>query len=234
MFPEKFVEYCNKEYVVGNSGEQHLLGANSASTDNNLKIIARLFNKIEPLQTLEIGLCHGISAALFTSLHEESGSGGSHVAVDPYQTEGWDRAGLNALEQCGLNKYIEFHEDFSSQVLANFVSDNRRFDLIYIDGSHLFEDVFVDFYFCQRLLNPGGVILFDDGSTYDVSRVLKFIDRNFTHSLKRIDLSKYLTMSPLKRLAYPAAARLYKVQLAGYEKITLDHDRHWSSKTLKF
>lgn len=229
-----FIDFLKQESLTGRSGKQYAFGANSASTDNNLRVIANLFQEKAPVLTLEVGLCHGISASLFASLHANNEQKGKHVAIDPFQNDGWDRTGLNALESSGLIDHIEFHEDYSSTVLAELVKQERTFDIIYIDGSHLFEDVFVDFFYCQRLLKVGGIILFDDASTKDVSKVVRFIDRNYKHTLQRIDISKYQTMSTLKKALYPIASQLYKVQLAGFEKINSDHNRHWSASMSNF
>jgi predicted O-methyltransferase YrrM len=50
----------------------------------------------------------------------------------------------------------------SGRVLPELVAQGRRFDLVYVDGSHHALDVLVDASLAWRLLAPGGVIIFDD------------------------------------------------------------------------
>jgi predicted O-methyltransferase YrrM len=50
----------------------------------------------------------------------------------------------------------------SKRRLVDLVSDESCFDLVYVDGSHLGLDVLVDAALSWQLLEPGGVIVFDD------------------------------------------------------------------------
>ena len=53
------------------------------------------------------------------------------------------------LEEAGLIGYVEVREQLSGLVLPKMVEENLKFGLVYIDGSHRFEDVFCDFYFVR-------------------------------------------------------------------------------------
>jgi hypothetical protein len=55
----------------------------------------------------------------------------------------------------------------SRKVLADLVTEGSRFDLVYVDGSHLGLDVLVDGALSWQLLEPGGVLVFDDYEYYD-------------------------------------------------------------------
>jgi predicted O-methyltransferase YrrM len=50
----------------------------------------------------------------------------------------------------------------SHAALLDLLRDQRRFDLVYVDGSHLALDVLVDAALSWRLLAPDGVLVFDD------------------------------------------------------------------------
>jgi len=50
----------------------------------------------------------------------------------------------------------------SRRRLLDLVAEEGRFDLVYIDGSHLGLDVIVDASLSWQLLNPAGVVVFDD------------------------------------------------------------------------
>ena len=64
-----------------------------------------------------------------------------------------------------LSKYAGRYEKVispSANALAEFASKGRKFDFIYIDGSHTRDDVFVDALLSWKLLNVNGVLIFDD------------------------------------------------------------------------
>jgi Methyltransferase domain len=46
--------------------------------------------------------------------------------------------------------------------LADMILEKKKFDLIYIDGSHYRDDVLLDAFMSWKLLNENGVIIFDD------------------------------------------------------------------------
>ena len=73
--------------------------------------------------------------------------------------------------------YLDFREECSALELPKLMKQGARFDLVYIDGSHLFEDVFIDAYFVARLLTQGGVVVFDDSTNPHIAKVLRFLRR---------------------------------------------------------
>ena len=100
------------------------------------------------------------------------------MALDPFASTVWDDVGVLAVEAAGLSSYLDLRTEFSSQALPRMIDNGDRFDFIYVDGSHLFEDVFVDAYFGLRLLSENGIIAFDDSTDPHVAKVLRFIRRN--------------------------------------------------------
>ncbi len=64
-----------------------------------------------------------------------------------------------------LSKYVDRYEkitSLSANALAEFVSKGRKFDFIYIDGSHTRDDVFIDALLSWKMLKINGVLIFDD------------------------------------------------------------------------
>ncbi len=53
-------------------------------------------------------------------------------------------------------------KDTSLHALATLISQNEKFDLIYIDGSHKAPDVLADSVNAFHLLRVGGLLIFDD------------------------------------------------------------------------
>ena len=89
-------------------------------------------------------MAFGGSALLFAATHRELGRppSGQHVAVDPFQSVVWDDTGRLALEKERVAGYVEVLQQRSYTALPALLAAGRTFDMAYIDGSHLFEDVF--------------------------------------------------------------------------------------------
>ena len=223
--PRVGLSVCDSQRVLDMTGKVilhpqlvELLGTPGASTASNLRTLALLVEDIKPSRTLEIGLGPGASALLFASHHQAAGHGQqTHVAIDPYQLSptAFDSAGLRALERAGLASFVLHRNGMSSVELPKLIGENASFDLIYIDGSHLFEDTFVDAYFSLRLLNSNGVMLFDDLASSQVLKVVRFLRANMGDCLLEVDLSKYRE----DKYRYQLARLLGRVQLTAFRRV---------------
>lgn len=221
-----------RQQAVGESGRLFTdLGA--VSTVNNLHVLRRLMLERRPQRTLEVGLSLGGSALVAAASHRDNGAAPArqHTSIDPNQAHDWDNAGLSALQRAGLRGYTDFRPFISAIALPALAAEAARFGLIYVDGSHLFDDVFIDAYYGFRLLEPGGVILFDDSSTDHVAKVLSFVCANWANWTEEIDLSGY--RSDGGSLRYQVGKRLGKVQLRAFRR-TGDDDRAWDAPLRSF
>lgn len=223
--------------TMGRSGKQFSdLGSNS--TINNLRFIQQTMRERRPARTLEIGLAFGASTVLFCSEHQRLGHEATkqHTAVDPMQPfQLYDEAGVYAVERAGFSGFLDYHPEYSEFVLPRILQEGRCYDFIYIDGSHLFENVLIDAFYCAKLLSDGGLIAFDDCSDPHVAKVISFIRGNLSDSLKEI----------LPNDIRSSAARLVgKRQLITFERLPYmgPHQprqfttplREWDSKLRKF
>ncbi|MBN8938638.1 MAG: class I SAM-dependent methyltransferase [Rhizobiales bacterium] len=126
--------------------------------------------RAEPLEVLEIGSWEGRSAIFFlqyfrngrlTCIDTFLGST-EHLLRDKWRVE------LPHVEQRFDSNLAEFGgrvqkiKDTSSRALARLGAEGRRFDLAYIDGSHRSADVLADATSCWPMMNPGGIVIFDD------------------------------------------------------------------------
>ncbi len=204
--------------VVGRSGKV-FQNKGSLSTPNNIKMLRAVIMDTKPRRTLEVGLAFGGSALTIATCHKEVGHTDtqSHTAIDLAQSSYWDNAADDALERAGLRCLVRTIEQPSSIALAALHEKGETFDFCYVDGSHQFEDVFVDFYFIARMLNTDGVVLFDDASDPHIAKVLNFIRRNYRDVFEEIDLTRYLH-GPQQKLRRSLAHALGRVQLIGYLK----------------
>lgn len=71
----------------------------------------------------------------------------------------------------------------SDFALASLIVEKRKFDFIYIDGSHIAKDVLTDACMAFRLLDVGGIMVFDDymwGNPRDILHRPKMAIDTFT------------------------------------------------------
>jgi hypothetical protein len=210
-------------------------GLGALSTTNNLGILRRFMMERRPVRTLEVGLSFGGSALAISASHRDLGHAPTHqhIAFDPYQTgeQGWDSAGLVAIEQAGLAAFVDFRPQHSAVGLAQLVGEGAAFGLIYVDGSHFFDDVFVDAYFAFRLLTEEGVVMFDDSSTDHVAKVLSFVRANWSGWTEEVELSALRPDG--NSLRYQVGGWLGKRQLRAFRRTGKDA-REWDAPLQPF
>ena|SRR5216684_5370497 len=224
--------------TVGRSGKEFTDLA-SNSTLNNLRFIQRIMRERKPGRTLEIGFAFGASTLVFCSEHQRIGRSGTkqHTAIDPYQANPlFDEAGVLAIERAGLSDFLDYRREFSEFALPRLLEAREHYEFIYVDGSHLFENVLLDTLYGARLLNPGGIIAFDDSLDPHVAKALRFIRTNLNQALREIRGSQ-----KVKSLVSSAFRRQ---QLTVFERIPSDEPvpadpldtplRPWNSKLGRF
>jgi predicted O-methyltransferase YrrM len=106
------------------------------------------------------------------------------LAIDPFQTESWNGAGLRTLREAGVEDLVEVIEEESQLALPRLVSEGREFDLAFVDGDHRFEGVFIDLYFMTRLVRPGGLVVVDDMWMPAVRTAIAYVERNLAATLE--------------------------------------------------
>lgn len=75
--------------------------------------------------------------------------------------------GLFARFKHNTSKFVEkgvirIFKGYSQYILCDLVSEGKKYDIIYIDGSHQARDVLTDTTLSWLLLKIGGVLIFDD------------------------------------------------------------------------
>lgn len=156
----------------------------SALTAEAGHLLYDLVRQLRPARTLEVGLAYGISTlSICQALHDNGG--GSHTAIDPGQTEEYQGIGLLNTERADLRHLVRFFEEPSQRALPRLAAEGETFDLIFIDGCHLFDYVMVDAFFSDQLIGEGGHLAFDDLWMPGVRKAVSFMLRNRSYSLVR-------------------------------------------------
>ncbi len=172
------------------------------------EMLYRVVREVEPAATLEVGMAWGLSSLFICQALRNNGSG-THVAIDPFQGN-FDNGGIFNVTRAGLGELLTFHERPSQLVLAELMSKQKQFQVIFVDGSHLFDLAFVDFYFSDRLLPTGGLMIFDDLWMPAVRKVLRFVlaNRQYEIAEEYLGTKPAFLKSHLQNAKYQAKKRL--------------------------
>jgi predicted O-methyltransferase YrrM len=140
---------------------------------------------LKPEKTLEIGMAYGLSTLFICQAHHDNGSG-AHIAIDPFEDTRFKSIGLLNIKRANLEQLLRFYRSSSDEVLPQLCAQKDRFDFAFIDGSHLFDRVLVDFFYIDKLLNAGGHVAFDDLWMPAVRKAASFILKNRAYTLVRL------------------------------------------------
>ena len=129
-------------------------------------------------------MAHGKSTLSICQAHRANGSG-SHIAIDPFQEERYNSAGLANIERANLTDILRFYQGPSEEVLPRLWAEGERIDFAFIDGNHRFDYALVDFFYIDKMLEVGGHVAFDDLWIPGVRRVVSFVVKNTPYRLVR-------------------------------------------------
>jgi predicted O-methyltransferase YrrM len=111
------------------------------------------------LRYLEVGTFEGMSA-LWILRNVATAPSATVEGVDPYFDQATQARMQRNLERSGNAGRFKLHRGLSADVLPRLTP--ASYHLIYIDGSHTADDVLADAVLCWLLLQPGGLLIFDD------------------------------------------------------------------------
>ena len=146
--------------------------------------LMKIIDELKPKVTLEVGLAYGISA-LFICQALEKYRNVRHIIMDPSQNKIWGGIGLYNLREAGYQEIIDFHEQPSQLFLPQLENNGVKIDFAFIDGWHTFDHTLVDFFYIDKLLNVGGVVVFDDSTWPSVSKVIRYVLKNRSYTVFR-------------------------------------------------
>lgn len=132
-----------------------------------------------PTIVIEIGLAYASSAlAIAQALVEASPGRARHIIIDAYQTRAFHDAGWDALIEAGLGDVCTLIQERSHIGLSRLLADGMVADAAFIDGSHLFHNVFVELFYLRELVRPGGLLILDDCQYPSVATAVRYFQLN--------------------------------------------------------
>jgi predicted O-methyltransferase YrrM len=121
------------------------------------------------LHILEIGAYEGRGTVFYIDNYLQHPKS-TITSIDPFclsdvTTPLTDQTYKRFLSNVARSNYpnkLELHKQYSLRVLPQLIMQDKQYDYITIDGSHLCSDVLVDACLAYRLLKPEGIMFFDD------------------------------------------------------------------------
>ena len=161
----------------GSDGNTHKIDALVGVRPSDGLLIYELCRRVKPAKTLEIGFAYGVSTLYFLAAIKANGAG-HHTAVDPFEITHWHGIGLTKVKEVGMENHLRFIPAMSYAAFVDLVREGQKFEVIFIDGGHLFDNAFMDFTLGDLACPKGGHILIHDPWMASVSKVVAFIEKN--------------------------------------------------------
>lgn len=243
-------EILTNQKVQTANGEEILL--NSSIDEDEVKFITDLMEKANVRNSAEIGCAMGISSLAICNSLKEISVEGHHIIIDPFQSSDWQNIGKNNLEKAGFKNFT-IYEERSELILPMLVKEGRVLDFAFIDGWHTFDHTLIDFFYLNRMLKVGGIIVIDDVQMTAVNKVTRYIHNypcyEFVGSVKRKQTRSRDLLEGLKSILRPFAKLFGKrfseeifsssllksdksldinASMVAFKKIAEDNDRPWN------
>ena len=138
--------------------------------------------ELAPASAIEVGMAWGFSSVPICAALRDT-SGGKSLIFDPFQTETYEGVGLELVRQSGLAGNCVLAEERSDTALPALFKSGHTTQFAFIDGDHRIDAVIVDFYYINKMLKPGGAVVFDDYQFSSVRRVVNFALAQFHYTL---------------------------------------------------
>jgi predicted O-methyltransferase YrrM len=120
------------------------------------EILANVVKVEDPKSILEIGTAYGYATLHILKALEDKEF--SLTTIDPFQ-KGFFNIGRELIEKTEHKNKVIFIEELSEICLPRLLSEKCRYDFAMIDGSHKFDNFFIDLFYMTSLLNQRGQFL---------------------------------------------------------------------------
>lgn len=181
----------NSKPQVGIDGNLYSIDDTTRVSIEEGFLLNELCQKVRKKNILEVGFGYGFSSIFILSAIIDEPTW-THTAIDPYQYTDWKGIGfasvLHILNYRNADvQSFKLISSCSDIALSSLQSLGKKFDLIFIDGYHRFDDVLVDFYLSTKICNIGGYVVLHDLWLDSIKAVASFINSN------RLDFKEIIT-----------------------------------------
>ena len=170
----KLLEKILDTRMMETDSEGGVVAINSDTPRNQGMFLQKMYDEIKPEKSLEVGFAFGISTLfILEKCREYDRNERCHIVIEPFD---WGNAAIYNIKKEGLEKYIDIRKELSDRVLPTMYLKNERIQFAYVDTTKVFDIVLQDFYFIDKILDVGGVVIFDDATTPGINLVMRFIN----------------------------------------------------------
>ena len=187
-------------------------------------LIAKVVDYVRPATSLEVGFAYGVSTLFICEALAKIGKPARHIVVDPFQFSEWRGIGLRNIRCAGYEDFLELRQKPSETALPQLLSEKTTLDVAVIDGWHTFDHALVDFFYVNKMLRTGGIVVLDDSSMPSVG---KLVDHVLTYGCYRVFAIPSGRGLTVRRLAHFAGLKKSKWPSAIALEKTAPDDRRW-------
>ena len=144
---------------------------------------------------LEIGLAFGTSSIIMLNQLLKLKGSVEYTIIDPNQTEQWNKKGLKHIHsyiktktnsKTSTKKFkVDLIEEYSQHAMPKL---RKKYDFIFIDGSHDEKIVIQDLENSNRLLKKNGLVLLDDVRHEGVKHAVQTFFKKYKKSYAKITI----------------------------------------------
>jgi len=145
----------------------------SAISKEEGTFLERLAAKSGITRTIEVGCANAVSS-LYICAGLTGKAGASHIAIDPFQRTDFQMRGVDNVRRAGVD-FFRLIEEPSEIALPDLLKSGAAFDMAFIDGLHTLDQTMLDFYYLDRMLTVGGIVVLDDMNHRAVNRVAHYV-----------------------------------------------------------
>jgi len=174
LIAETLNDFYNSDLKLGSDGSKYFL-LQTSLTRFEVESLIRIVKEFKPERTLEVGLALAASAIGITLAKRNNGQTAPHVCLDPFQDSGAKNSGLLEIERLGLSKFINHLPLYSEDYLNECNTKGRKFDFIFIDGSHTIGQAVTDAFLSDKVLSSRGIIVIHDSLLFSTSASIKYL-----------------------------------------------------------
>ena len=138
-------------------------------------LLQRTIAAVRPTTTLEVGMAFGISTLFICEALAGLPHAATHIAIDPNQSTKWHGIGVRNVHSAGFGDKLRFFEERSEFCLPRLLQERTSVQVAFIDGLHHFEQCALEFFYIDRMLPVGGVVIFDDVDWPAIRTVVRLV-----------------------------------------------------------